>query len=161
MGNGMTTGKKLRILRSRAGLTQQEIADLLHMDRSTYAYYESDTTHPRVETLQQLAHVFGVPITALLSEDIAMPQVHSPHKRFPPASAQEVDARKPSAPSTATTYLPVNSLEQQLLKLFRLSDEPARNRVLQFLWQKYLNRTMRASEQIDLDTAHTKGPPKG
>ena len=40
-------GKLLYILRTeKMEMSQQQVADLLHIDRSTYGYYELDKTQP-------------------------------------------------------------------------------------------------------------------
>jgi len=57
--------KKLRI---ENGLTQQEVADRLFMDRSTYTYYEIGRTKPSIEFLIDLAHLHGVSWVTLLHE---------------------------------------------------------------------------------------------
>ena len=59
-------GERLRFFRTRAGLTQKEIADELHVDRSTYAYYETGKTEPRIGTLNALARIFGVSLDEFL-----------------------------------------------------------------------------------------------
>ena len=35
-------GKKLRMLREKFGYTQQHMANILNVDRSTYSYYETE-----------------------------------------------------------------------------------------------------------------------
>lgn len=52
----------LKILRERAELTQQQIADMLHIDRSTYAYYETAKTMPDILTLFKLSKIFNVSV---------------------------------------------------------------------------------------------------
>jgi len=53
-------------LRHENGLTQQQVADYLHMDRSTYAYYEIGQTKPTVEFLLALARLYGVSLSEML-----------------------------------------------------------------------------------------------
>ena len=61
-------GEKLRLLRKRKELTQKQVADAVHMDRSTYAYYERGTTEPSLITTRKLAEVFGVSLDDLLPD---------------------------------------------------------------------------------------------
>ena len=49
----------IKILRQRTDLTQQQIADLLHVDRSTYAYYETAKTVSDIFTLIRLSKIFN------------------------------------------------------------------------------------------------------
>ena len=53
-------GNELRRLRIACGLTQQAVADALHVNRATYTYYETGTTTPSVERLGKIAEILGV-----------------------------------------------------------------------------------------------------
>ena len=64
-----TLGDKLRILRCKLGLTQQQVASCLGIERSTYTYYELNRTSPCWETLRKLGRIFGVPTISLLEEE--------------------------------------------------------------------------------------------
>ena len=59
--------ERLKALRRQLKLTQQQVADILQLERSTYAFYETGKTTPGLETLQGLARVFGVPVDDLLT----------------------------------------------------------------------------------------------
>lgn len=60
---------RLRMLRKQTGITQKEIAQSLNIDRSTYAYYETDKTNPDLNTLRRLANIFHVSTDYLLGID--------------------------------------------------------------------------------------------
>jgi len=62
-------GDKLRILRNKLGLTQQQIASCLGIERSTYTYYELNRTIPGWDTLRKLSRIFGVPTVTLLEDE--------------------------------------------------------------------------------------------
>ena len=49
---------KIRDLRKEKGLTQQQLADHLSIDRSTYAYYESGRTRLNIDIVVKLAHFY-------------------------------------------------------------------------------------------------------
>ena len=53
-------GTVLRRFRLKCGLTQQAVADALHVHRATYSYYESGKTLPNFQQLGRIAKVFGV-----------------------------------------------------------------------------------------------------
>lgn len=59
---------RLRKLRKGHGLTQQQVAEFLHLDRSTYAYYESGRTKISIDMLLRLADLFRVSISDLVGE---------------------------------------------------------------------------------------------
>lgn len=60
MAKGTRFGNELRHLRICCGLTQQAVADALHVNRATYTYYETGKTTPSVERLGKIAAIFGV-----------------------------------------------------------------------------------------------------
>ncbi|MEZ2733742.1 helix-turn-helix transcriptional regulator [Aneurinibacillus aneurinilyticus] len=59
-------GTRLKELRQRKQLTQEETAKLLNISRGTYAHYEIDKRQPDFATLQKLADFFDVSIDYLL-----------------------------------------------------------------------------------------------
>lgn len=59
-------GERLRERRKKLGLTQQQVADELNLDRTTYTYYETGRCSPSIETLYKLTLLFGVSFDELL-----------------------------------------------------------------------------------------------
>ena len=59
-------GNRLRTLRRYNGMTQREVAARLHLERSSYAYYEIGTTEPDLHTLSEIAGIFQVSTDYLL-----------------------------------------------------------------------------------------------
>ncbi len=53
--------KMLRNVRLSCGFSQRQVAEVLHMSRSTYTYYECGKTSPDVGTLRALATLYDVP----------------------------------------------------------------------------------------------------
>jgi transcriptional regulator, cro/CI family len=62
--------EKLKVLRKKQGLTQKEVADLVHVDRVRYTNWESGKREPNFENLSMLACIFDVSIDYLLSENL-------------------------------------------------------------------------------------------
>lgn len=62
--------KKLKEFRKAAGLTQQQLSNILGIKRSAYAYYEVGKTSPNLETLTALSKLYNVSIDDLLSVDV-------------------------------------------------------------------------------------------
>ena len=56
----MTYGDRLKSLRTSRDLSQQEVADRLSINRSTYARYELSKTQPDFETLEKIAAFYDV-----------------------------------------------------------------------------------------------------
>ena len=59
----------IRKLRKERGLTQQQVADYLDLDRSTYAYYESGRSKLSIEIMVKLAHFYQIRYATLLGPD--------------------------------------------------------------------------------------------
>ena len=74
----MSYGKILKRLRKSKGVTQQEIACELNVDRSTYAKYETSQSQPNFDTLIRIADYFDVSIDYLLGR----PQYCKRHARY-------------------------------------------------------------------------------
>ncbi|MCL2494132.1 MAG: helix-turn-helix domain-containing protein [Oscillospiraceae bacterium] len=56
----------IRRLRKERNLTQQQMADYLQIDRSTYAYYESGRTRLNIDFIVKLAHFYKVSYATLI-----------------------------------------------------------------------------------------------
>lgn len=63
----------LRLLREKNGLTQKQVAEMLNIDRSTYAYYESGKTRPDILTIAKLARLYRISTDFLL--DVRIPSL--------------------------------------------------------------------------------------
>ena len=61
--------RTLKRLRKNCGFSQQQVADSLKIDRSTYAYYEIGKTRPDVNTIIKLSKIFNVPYTEIFEEE--------------------------------------------------------------------------------------------
>lgn len=106
-------GAVLRRMRLKCDLTQQAVADALHVNRATYSYYELGKTQPDFIQLGHLAKIFGVTretLSAYLehpeqSADWQLPQ------RPPKKAAKEPDSLGQLWPE-----------EKSLIALYRLCD---------------------------------------
>ena len=61
-------GKALRMLRKNCELTQQQVADVLNVDRTTYCCYETGTTEPSLKSIALLGKIFKIDPALLLPE---------------------------------------------------------------------------------------------
>ena len=72
----------LKYYRHEFGMTQQQVADRLRIERSTYTYYETGKTKPDIATLIKLAKIYNISYTQLLQGveeelETAVAQIHS------------------------------------------------------------------------------------
>lgn len=65
--------KNLKNLRKELGISQKQIADILHISQQTYSDYENCKTEPTSETLITIANYFEVTIDELLGREELTP----------------------------------------------------------------------------------------
>lgn len=70
----MSTGQNIKKIREEKGMTQQQIAELIHMHRSNYSKIESGQREISVDALNKIAKYFGMTIDQIVNFDGAIPQ---------------------------------------------------------------------------------------
>lgn len=73
--------EKIRELRRKSGLSQEELADKLDVSRQAVSKWETGAAVPTTETLVQLADFFDVSLDFLLRENAETPFVLTSEKR--------------------------------------------------------------------------------
>ena len=63
----MTIGQKITCLRTRAGISQEELAATLGISRQSVSKWEMDTALPQVDKILQLSDLFSVSTDMLLT----------------------------------------------------------------------------------------------
>lgn len=66
---GNRIGENLRKLREGSGFSQKQIADAVHIDRSTYTNYELGKICPPLNMVYRLANAFHVDYTRILGDE--------------------------------------------------------------------------------------------
>lgn len=64
----MTFGKKLQILRQKAGMSQDALAEKLNVSRQAVSRWERNETMPETEKVVDLAELFGITTDYLLRD---------------------------------------------------------------------------------------------
>ena len=64
------TGALMKELRTAKGMTQEQLADAVHVSRAAVSKWERGLSFPDVELLEPLADVFGVSVSDLLSGEV-------------------------------------------------------------------------------------------
>lgn len=67
----MTIGKKIKLLRTKVGLTQSELARVIDVHPVTIRKYETDKMQPQLPQIKKLAEVLVVSVNAFITEPIA------------------------------------------------------------------------------------------
>jgi transcriptional regulator with XRE-family HTH domain len=70
----MSLGQNIKKIREDKNLTQQQIAELIHMHRSNYSKIESGQREISVDALNKVARYFGMTIDQIVNFDGALPQ---------------------------------------------------------------------------------------
>lgn len=60
----------IKLLRKRCGFTQDEVAELLHMKRSTLSGYENKVAQPGLDVLLQFSDYYHIAVDTLLKVDL-------------------------------------------------------------------------------------------
>jgi len=59
-------GKTIKKIRAEKGMTQEQLAEHLHVTRQAVSNWEQGKTQPDVETLSAMAEVFELPVEELI-----------------------------------------------------------------------------------------------
>ncbi len=68
-GEKVVLAEKLRNLRKSFGMTQDDIAELLDMSRTSFSKYENGATVPPLNVLRKLSAIYNVPIEFLIHDE--------------------------------------------------------------------------------------------
>ena len=113
--------ESLKKVRKEHKLTQQDIADVLGVDRSTYTFYETGKTYPSIATLHKLADIYNVTIGYLAGYEENRPELKTKHLS-PSLSSPSVD-----------TIAFLSKDEQIMLMCYRILQNDKKQEVLKYI----------------------------
>ena len=119
-------GTVLRRFRLKCGLTQQAVADALHVHRATYSYYESGKTQPNFQQLGRIAKVFGV------SRETLSAYLEHPEQSSDWRISQRAPKKAAKEPGSLGQLRPE---EKSIIALYRLCGEQDQKAVWEFVHQ--------------------------
>mgnify|MGYP004493134087 CR=1 FL=1 len=61
----------MKLLRKTSGMSQEQISEKLNIIRSTYAYYESGSKVPDLQTIDSLASLYDIELDVLINHDLS------------------------------------------------------------------------------------------
>lgn len=76
----MSLGEKLKDIRKRFGLSQEELAEIMKVSRQAITKWESNGGLPDITNLQELSKVFGVTIDYLINDNTTLPALSMKRK---------------------------------------------------------------------------------
>lgn len=98
--------ERLKLLRKQHNLTQQQLADILHVSQQSIHKYEHDITTPDLDTLKNMANYFNTSVDYILGvTDI-------PHKIEPVTNTMLNQAEL----ELVETYRTVSTTQRDLLE---------------------------------------------
>lgn len=112
-------GKKLKRLRENFNLTQQQVAEALGIDRSTYAYYELGRTTPDLDKIDKLQRLYQVQYEDLIEYDDEDGKMQVHDSKFDSNLHKKLSYTKSNQKNTDFFYQLSND-EQRLILNFRL-----------------------------------------
>lgn len=69
----MTLGQKLKEIRKRFGMSQEQLAEILNVSRQAITKWENDGGLPDISNLQEIAKTFGITVDYLLDDENQLP----------------------------------------------------------------------------------------
>ena len=84
-----TLGQRIKAARKGAGMTQEALANAVHVSRQSVSLWENDKTEPDIETLRLVAECLNTNLSALLGEAPA------PAAEAPEVPAETAPEQKP------------------------------------------------------------------
>lgn len=115
--------ERLRELRIKSGYTQNQIAKILNIDRSTYSYYEIGKTMPDISVLLTLAKIFNISINELLADET------SPHS----VADEGIKMDYVRGKKNSSHIYELSSREKELVGIFRACSEEQKEQLLSSL----------------------------
>ena len=86
---------RLRECRKQNGLTQQQVARRLNIDRSTYSYYETGKICPSINSISTLCEFYGMSIDEFLNgTDVSVSEKAAAKNAFSEIAASTEDEKK-------------------------------------------------------------------
>ncbi len=115
----ISLSEKLKSLRKKAGLTQQQVADAVEIKRSAYAYYEIGKSSPKLAVMKKLAALYNVSVDELLGEE--------------QSSDLHADSSFDLGWRTTDSFNQLSDFEQSVLLKVRLMSIDEREKLVEFL----------------------------
>lgn len=143
--NNLTLEQYLKELRKACNYSQEFVASHLNITRQTYSHYETGRITPPVNSLYNLAKLYGIPVENFLelvvTYNINMDFALKPQTE-PLNMSDDLNRflEYTSTPDMKKKFKNLDRLERLLLYYYLQLDERDQNDILAFLKVKYQNR---------------------
>ena len=138
--------KYLRALRESHENTQDELAEMLGVTRQTYSHYETGRISPPVNSLYNLARLYGVPAEEFLELAVTY-NISMDFATQPPVSDSAVSEDLSgfldyiNAPENIRKFNPLDRKERMILYDYQQLDARDQQDILSFMKVKCQNRS--------------------
>ena len=116
-------GKKLLQLRKEFKMTQDDVANILGMSRTSFSKYENGYANPPLQVMRKLANIYNVGLEYLIFDDNTLIKLNDP---------QEEDENSADAPLSRITDL--RPIEKEIVGKFRTLSEKDKEKFLKKLF---------------------------
>lgn len=143
--NAKTIEQYLKELRKSCNYSQEFVASHLNITRQTYSHYETGRVTPPVNSLYNLAKLYGVPVENFMELLVT----YNINMDFAPTSAKnEIDLTDDlsffleyiNTPDNSKKFKALNHQEKLVLFYYLLLDKRDQEDILAFMKLKYHNR---------------------
>ena len=121
----MTLSERIKKFRLAYALTQEQVAEALGIERTTYTYYENGKHEPSITRVKELAKLFNTDIATLLGDE------YVPENGF--VVADELNAYN----ENFDTFTKLKKDEAMLLLYYRRLDSGKQAKLLKSIKEKY------------------------
>lgn len=122
MGNPIL-GRKLRNLRKQFKMTQDDVAFILNMSRSSFSKYETGMSNPPLPVLRKLANIYNVGLEYLIFDENVRIEMNDP---------QNEDESNSEMPFSQITDL--RAEEKQIIGKFRTMSDDEKKELMKQLF---------------------------
>lgn len=121
-------GNVLKKLRENCGYTQQQVADALNIDRSTYTYYETGKTTPDINAIVKLSKIFNASYM-----DIFEAQERDGGSSLNDSGGRLIRERLNGDKKMVSYIYELSKEEKTLICLFRVLQQEAKREVFEWI----------------------------
>lgn len=133
-------GEVLRKLRLQNNLTQKQVAEIMKIDRSTYAYYESGRTVPDVYTMSVLSRIYNITPGEMMTLCYGEPVINE-------RNSLKLNASKASSYGDIPQHLSELNRDEQLLILY-FRQVKDRDEALKMMKERCMNDLSKEKEDF-------------
>ena len=112
-------GDRLRAIRKEYWLTQQNIADVLGVDRTTYTVYEGGSITPSPATLVKLSQIYNVTVGYLIGVEENHPEL----RKIP-------DEKQEKKLLSSDPFSLLKKEEKELMLYFRVLSDAEKHKII-------------------------------